>query len=165
MAAIEVGRICVKTKGRDSGEKVVITKIIDDSFVMIRSPLSSLVFLRYGENIPMTFAAPNFLGVLPLFRLFSYSRLCPVPLRVTLVDRDKPHPVPPLMRKKAGKSVTPKKFLPRHPYHIFAFAPQEFFGPCRQSSLRALAEATAKNFDTLRRYTRTMKLLNTVIYL
>ena len=38
MAAIEVGRICVKTKGRDSGEKVVITKIIDDSFVMIRSP-------------------------------------------------------------------------------------------------------------------------------
>ena len=38
MAAIEVGRICVKTKGRDSGEKVVITKVIDDSYVMIRSP-------------------------------------------------------------------------------------------------------------------------------
>jgi ribosomal protein L14E/L6E/L27E len=28
----------VKTKGRDSGEKVVITKVIDDSFVMVRSP-------------------------------------------------------------------------------------------------------------------------------
>jgi hypothetical protein len=38
MAAIEVGRICVKTKGRDSGEKVVVTKVLDDSFVMVRSP-------------------------------------------------------------------------------------------------------------------------------
>lgn len=37
-AAIQVGRICIKTKGRDSGEKVVVTKIIDESFVMIRSP-------------------------------------------------------------------------------------------------------------------------------
>lgn len=38
MAAIEVGRICIKTKGRDSGEKVVVTKIIDENFVMVRSP-------------------------------------------------------------------------------------------------------------------------------
>ena len=38
MAAIEVGRICVKTKGRDSGEKVIVTKVIDDSYVMVRSP-------------------------------------------------------------------------------------------------------------------------------
>ncbi|MCX6770407.1 MAG: 50S ribosomal protein L14e [Candidatus Micrarchaeota archaeon] len=38
MPAIQVGRICIKTKGRDSGEKVVVTKVIDGSFVMIRSP-------------------------------------------------------------------------------------------------------------------------------
>ncbi len=38
MAAIQVGRVCIKTKGRDAGEKVVVTKIIDESFVMIRSP-------------------------------------------------------------------------------------------------------------------------------
>jgi len=38
MAAIEVGRICVKTKGRDSGEKVVVTKVLDDNYVMISSP-------------------------------------------------------------------------------------------------------------------------------
>ena len=38
MAAIQVGRVCIKTKGRDSGEKVVVTKIIDDNFVMVKSP-------------------------------------------------------------------------------------------------------------------------------
>ncbi|HIH18517.1 TPA: 50S ribosomal protein L14e [Candidatus Micrarchaeota archaeon] len=38
MAAISVGRVCIKTKGRDAGEKVVVTKIIDRNFVMVRSP-------------------------------------------------------------------------------------------------------------------------------
>jgi large subunit ribosomal protein L14e len=38
MAAIEAGRICIKLKGRDSGEKVVVTKVIDENFVMVRSP-------------------------------------------------------------------------------------------------------------------------------
>jgi len=38
MAAIQVGRVCIKTKGRDSGEKVVVTKVIDANFVMVRSP-------------------------------------------------------------------------------------------------------------------------------
>ena len=35
MPAIEVGRICVKKRGRDAGKRCVITKIIDDSFVEI----------------------------------------------------------------------------------------------------------------------------------
>jgi len=38
MAAIQVGRVCIKTKGRDSGVKVVVTKVIDENYVMIRSP-------------------------------------------------------------------------------------------------------------------------------
>jgi len=38
MPAIQVGRVCIKLKGRDSGEKVVVTKVLDDNFVMIRSP-------------------------------------------------------------------------------------------------------------------------------
>ena len=38
MAAIQVGRFCIKTKGRDAGEKVVVTKVIDENFVMVRSP-------------------------------------------------------------------------------------------------------------------------------
>ncbi|MEM0200995.1 MAG: hypothetical protein QXD23_01165 [Candidatus Micrarchaeaceae archaeon] len=37
MALLEEGRICVKKLGRDSGEKAVVTKIIDKNFVMIMS--------------------------------------------------------------------------------------------------------------------------------
>jgi len=37
MAAISVGRVCIKTKGRDAGEKVIVTKIMDKNFVMVRS--------------------------------------------------------------------------------------------------------------------------------
>lgn len=39
MAAIQVGRVCIKTKGRDAGAKVVVTKVIDANFVMVRSPM------------------------------------------------------------------------------------------------------------------------------
>lgn len=35
MPAIEVGRICVKTSGREAGEKCVIIEIIDDKFVEV----------------------------------------------------------------------------------------------------------------------------------
>jgi len=38
MAAIQVGRVCIKTKGRDAGIKVVVTKVIDENYVMVRSP-------------------------------------------------------------------------------------------------------------------------------
>lgn len=39
MSAIKPGRVCVKISGRDAGEKVVVTKIVDGNFVMIKSPL------------------------------------------------------------------------------------------------------------------------------
>jgi len=32
---IEVGRLCVKTAGRDAGKKCVITEVVDEKFVMI----------------------------------------------------------------------------------------------------------------------------------
>jgi large subunit ribosomal protein L14e len=35
MPAIEVGRICVKTAGREAGEKCVIIEVIDDKFVEV----------------------------------------------------------------------------------------------------------------------------------
>jgi len=38
MSAIKQGRICVKIAGRDAGEKVVITKVVDGNFVMVKSP-------------------------------------------------------------------------------------------------------------------------------
>lgn len=37
MAAIEIGRICVKKSGVDAGEEVTITKVVDDNFVMVKN--------------------------------------------------------------------------------------------------------------------------------
>ncbi|MFA5108446.1 MAG: KOW motif-containing protein [Candidatus Micrarchaeia archaeon] len=38
MSAIKEGRICIKLAGRDAGEKVVITKVLDKNLVMVKSP-------------------------------------------------------------------------------------------------------------------------------
>jgi large subunit ribosomal protein L14e len=38
MAIIEIGRICVKTQGREVGTKCVIADLIDDNFVLITGP-------------------------------------------------------------------------------------------------------------------------------
>ncbi len=38
MPAIEVGRICVKTFGREAGRKCVIVDLIDKNFVLITGP-------------------------------------------------------------------------------------------------------------------------------
>jgi large subunit ribosomal protein L14e len=38
MPAIEIGRICVKTAGREVGRKCVITEIIDPNTVLITGP-------------------------------------------------------------------------------------------------------------------------------
>jgi large subunit ribosomal protein L14e len=35
MASIEVGRVCVKTAGREAGEKCVIIELIDEKFVEV----------------------------------------------------------------------------------------------------------------------------------
>ncbi len=38
MPAVEVGRICVKIAGRESGKKCVVVDVMDKSFVMITGP-------------------------------------------------------------------------------------------------------------------------------
>jgi large subunit ribosomal protein L14e len=38
MPAIEVGRICLKLAGRESGKKCVIIEVIDKGFVIITGP-------------------------------------------------------------------------------------------------------------------------------
>ncbi len=38
MVAIEVGRICVKTHGREAGHKCIIADLIDDNFVLVTGP-------------------------------------------------------------------------------------------------------------------------------
>ena len=51
MAVIEVGRIVVKTRGREAGKKAVVVDIIDDNFVLITGPKSVTGVKRRKVNI------------------------------------------------------------------------------------------------------------------
>lgn len=51
MTAIEVGRICVKTFGREAGKKCVIVDIIDKNFVLITGPKSVNKVKRRKANV------------------------------------------------------------------------------------------------------------------
>jgi large subunit ribosomal protein L14e len=51
MPAIEVGRICIKTRGREAGKRCVIVDLIDKSFVLITGPKSVTGVRRRRANI------------------------------------------------------------------------------------------------------------------
>jgi large subunit ribosomal protein L14e len=51
MPAIEVGRVCVKTAGRESGRKCVIVDVMDKSFVMVTGPKKVTGVKRRRVNI------------------------------------------------------------------------------------------------------------------
>ena len=51
MTAIEVGRICVKTFGREAGKKCVIVDIIDKNFVLITGPKNISKVKRRKANV------------------------------------------------------------------------------------------------------------------
>ncbi|MCS7097010.1 MAG: 50S ribosomal protein L14e [Candidatus Methanomethylicia archaeon] len=51
MPAIEVGRICVKTRGREAGRKCVIVSILDDKFVIVTGPMEVSGIKRRRSNI------------------------------------------------------------------------------------------------------------------
>ncbi|MEB3844922.1 MAG: 50S ribosomal protein L14e [Desulfurococcales archaeon] len=51
MPAIEVGRLCVKTYGREAGRKCVIVDIIDENFVLITGPKQLTGVRRRRANI------------------------------------------------------------------------------------------------------------------
>ena len=51
MPAIEVGRVCVKIAGRESGRKCVIVDIIDGNFVLITGPKALTGVKRRRANI------------------------------------------------------------------------------------------------------------------
>ena len=59
MPAIEVGRLCVKLRGREAGRKCVIVDIIDDNFVLITGPKDISGVKRRRANI-------NHIEVLPM---------------------------------------------------------------------------------------------------
>ena len=51
MPAIEVGRICVKMSGRETGKKCVIIDVMDKSFVLITGPKKVTGVKRRRVNI------------------------------------------------------------------------------------------------------------------
>jgi large subunit ribosomal protein L14e len=51
MPAIEVGRICIKQYGRETGKKCVIIDVMDKSFVLITGPKKVTGVRRRRTNI------------------------------------------------------------------------------------------------------------------
>ena len=51
MPAIEVGRICVKTLGREAGKKCVIVDLVDKNYVLITGPKAVTEIKRRRANI------------------------------------------------------------------------------------------------------------------
>ena len=51
MPAVEVGRICTKTAGRENGKKCVIVDVMDKSFVLITGPKKVTGVKRKRANI------------------------------------------------------------------------------------------------------------------
>ena len=51
MPAIEVGRVCVKVAGRESGKKCVIVDVMDKSFVVVTGPKKVTGVKRRRVNI------------------------------------------------------------------------------------------------------------------
>jgi large subunit ribosomal protein L14e len=51
LAAMEVGRICVKTVGREAEKKCIIVDIVDKNFVLITGPRTVSGIKRRRANI------------------------------------------------------------------------------------------------------------------
>lgn len=51
MPAIEVGRVCVKAVGRETGKRCVIVDLIDKSFVLVTGPKSVTGVKRRRVNV------------------------------------------------------------------------------------------------------------------
>ncbi|MBS7619425.1 50S ribosomal protein L14e [Candidatus Bathyarchaeota archaeon] len=51
MSAIEIGRVCVKTKGREAGKRCVVVDIIDKNFVIASGPKELTGIKRRRVNI------------------------------------------------------------------------------------------------------------------
>ena len=51
MAAVEVGRICVKIAGREAGRRCVIVDVIDKNFVLVTGPMKVSDVRRRRTNI------------------------------------------------------------------------------------------------------------------
>jgi large subunit ribosomal protein L14e len=51
MPAIEVGRVCIKTSGRETGKRCVIVDLIDKNFALVTGPQSVTGVKRRRANV------------------------------------------------------------------------------------------------------------------
>jgi len=51
MASIEIGRICVKLTGRETGKKCVIVDVVDKNFALITGPKAVTGIRRRRTNV------------------------------------------------------------------------------------------------------------------
>ncbi len=51
MAAVEVGRVCVKVAGREAGKKCVVVDVIDKNFVLVTGPKKVTGIKRRRVNV------------------------------------------------------------------------------------------------------------------
>jgi len=51
MASLEVGRVCVKLSGRETGKKCVIVDVVDKNFVLVTGPKSVTGVRRRRTNV------------------------------------------------------------------------------------------------------------------
>ncbi len=51
MPAIEIGRVCVKTHGRESGQRCIIVDIVDENFVLVSGPKKLTGVRRRRTNV------------------------------------------------------------------------------------------------------------------
>lgn len=51
MASFEVGRICVKLVGRETGRKCIVVDVVDKNFVLITGPKSVTGIRRRRTNV------------------------------------------------------------------------------------------------------------------
>ncbi len=51
MPAVEIGRICVKTAGRENGKKCVVVDVMDKSFAVITGPKAITGVKRKRVNL------------------------------------------------------------------------------------------------------------------
>lgn len=51
MGVIEVGRVCIKTAGREAGRKCVVVKLLDENFVVVTGPKELTGVKRRRVNV------------------------------------------------------------------------------------------------------------------
>lgn len=51
MPVVEVGRICVKIAGRETGRKAVVVDLVDDNFIVVTGPKSLTGVKRRRVNV------------------------------------------------------------------------------------------------------------------